>query len=272
MEAKKKGQALDMDFFSAMDHVEEQKEALWTTWMANGRQDFESAIRMAIQDIESLKNRYPELNVSVPYLLGKLDGYTELFERLYREEQRVCAVAEELTPKARQILLYLYEHNGTRHGDLAAAVGSSYSSLTNIMKKVLLSGAVEAVRSGRNTCYHLTEAGRQYCDRCMSVDNNLTRMMREIAQKAAHETAREMMRMSLGIPQGSSLPTLRLQAGDKVTRVIGNEIQDTFMIDNIMQLGSQKFAECSRCIENTEEDAPALTADWSFLTGCRLQG
>ena len=105
MEAKKKGQALDMDFFSAMDHVEEQKEALWTTWMANGRQDFESAIRMAIQDIESLKNRYPELNVSVPSLLGKLDtqnsssgstgrnsAYVRLQRSLRRRPARSCCI------------------------------------------------------------------------------------------------------------------------------------------------------------------------------------
>lgn len=271
MAAKEKGQAFDMEFFSVMDHVEEQKEALWTAWMANGRQDFESAIRIVIQDVESYKNRYPDLNVSVPYLLGRLDGYTELFERLYREEQRVCAVAEEeLTPKARRILLYLYEHDGTRHGDLAAAVGSSYSSLTNIMKKVLLSGAVEAVRSGRNTCYHLTEAGRQYCDRCLRGDNDLTRMIREIAQKAAHEAAREVMRKSLGAPGDGGLPTQRLQAGDKVTRVIGNKIQDTFRIDSITQLGSQKFAECSRCIENAEEDASVWSIEWPFLAGCSL--
>lgn len=263
MEAKRRGQALDMDFFSVMDHVEEQKETLWTTWTASDRQDFESVIRMAIQDVESLKNCYPELNVSVPYVLGKLDGYTELFERLYREEQRVYTVTEELaaqTPKARQILLRLYEHDGLRHGDLAAAVGSSYSSLTNIMKKVLLSGAVEAVRSGRNTCYHLTEAGRQYCDYCLRSDNDFTRMIREIALKAAREVAQ----MRLEVPEGSGLPTRRLQAGDRVTPIIGNEIQDTVTIDSIVELGNQKFAECSRCMENAEEDDPVLLVGWPF--------
>lgn len=260
MEAKKKGQALDMDLFSAMDHVEEQKEALWTAWMANGRQDFESAIRMAIQDVESLKNRYPELNVSIPYLLGKLDGYTELFERLYREEQRVYAVTEELTPqtpKARQILLYLYENDGTRHGDLAAAIGSSYSSLTNIMKKVLLSGAVEAVRSGRNTCYHLTEAGRQYCERSLYSDNGLKHMI----QRTVRETVQALLEA-----EESGLPPQRLQAGDKVTPVVDNQMQDPLVITRITKMGNQKFAECSSCIENTEEDAPILLTDW-LLTG-----
>lgn len=253
MEAKKKGQALDMDFFSAMDHVEEQKEALWTTWMANGRQDFESAIRMAIQDIESLKNRYPELNVSVPYLLGKLDGYTELFERLYREEQRVCAVAEDLTPKARQILLYLYEHDGTRHGDLAAAVGSSYSSLTNIMKKVLLSGAVEAVRSGRNTCYHLTEAGRQYCDRCLHSDNDLTHTIRRIVRETVRVVFDE-------VRETDSLPAHQLQEGDTFTPVINNEIRSPLVLNRISNIDNQKYALCSSGIEDAGLKYPALFA------------
>lgn len=259
MEAKKKGQALGMDFFSAMDHVEEQKEALWTTWMANGRQDFESAIRMAIQDVESLKNRYPELNVSVQYVMGKLDGYTELFERLYREEQRVYAITEELTsqtPKARQILLYLYEHDGTRHGDLAAVVGSSYSSLTNIMKKVLLSGAVEAVRSGRNTCYHLTEAGRQYCDHCLRSDNGLKHMIREIVCETVHEVLESQVEQ-----KEDDLVTQRLQPGESFTPVVNNEVQNPLRLKSIWRLGNQKFAECS-CMENEEEEDSVLFPGW----------
>lgn len=253
MAAKEKGLALDMDFFSTMDRVEEQKEALWTAWMANGRQDFESVIRITIQDVESIKENSPELNVSTPYLLGRLDGYTELFERLYREEQRVCAVAEELPPKARQILLYLYEHDGTRHGDLAAAIGSSYSSLTNIMKKVLLSGAVEAVRSGRNTCYHLTEAGRQYCDRCLHSDNDLTRTIRKIAR----ETVRVMLEE---VQEADGLSARGLQEGETFTPVVNNETQNPLRLNTVWKLGNKKFALCS-CMENDEEE------DLDLITG-----
>lgn len=257
MEEKGGKQLLSMDFFSAMDHVEEQKDALWTAWMSNGRQDFESVIRMAIQDVESLKRRYPELNVSVHYLMGRLDGYTELFERLYREEQRICAAAEELTPqtpKVRQILLYLYKNDGTRHGDLATAIGSSYSSLTNIMKKVLLSGTVEAVRSGRNTCYHLTEAGRQYCERSLHSDNSLTRMIREIVQETVQAVFNNL--------EEDELQTQRLQVGDKMTPIVNNEMKEPVIIDRIIKAGNRKYAECSS-IKNTEENAPMLHTLWA---------
>ena len=253
MATEKKGQAPNIDFFSVMDHVEEQKKTLWTTWMANGRQDFGSVVRMAIQEVERLKSRNPEWNVSIPYLWGRLDGYTELFERLYREEQRVYAAAECLTPqtpKVRQILLYLYQNDGARHGDIATSIGSSYSSLTNIMKKVLLSGTVEAVRSGRNTCYHLTEAGRQYCERSLHSNNGLTQMIREIV--------RETIQTILETMEENGLPTQRVQVGEKITPIVDNEIQNPITVDRIIKMGNKKFAECSNCVENTEEEEPKL--------------
>ena len=256
MAAMKKGQALDMDFFSLLDHVEEQKETLWTTWKANGRQDFESAIRIVIQDVESYKNRYPELNVSASYLLGKLDGYTELFEQLYREEQRVYKVAEALPPKAHQILLYLNEHDGTRHGELAAAIGSSYSSLTNIMKKVLFSGAVEAVRSGRNTCYHLTETGRHYCDRCLHNEgDDLTHTIRRVVR----ETVRVMLDE---VREANSLPAYQLREGDTFTPVIDSEIRRPLVLNRISNIDNQKYAVCSS-IEDAGIKYPALFASGS---------
>ena len=76
------------DFYTILGKVEEQKESLLNAWISREYQDFERIIRLAIQDIESEKNRNPELNISIQYQLGKLDGYTELLEQLYRREQK----------------------------------------------------------------------------------------------------------------------------------------------------------------------------------------
>lgn len=76
------------DFYTILGKVEEQKESLLNAWISREHQDFERIIRLAIQGIESEKNRNPELNISIQYQLGKLDGYTELLEQLYRKEQK----------------------------------------------------------------------------------------------------------------------------------------------------------------------------------------
>lgn len=76
------------DFYTILGKVEEQKESLLNAWISREYQDFERIIRLAIQDIESEKNRNPELNISIQYQFGKLDGYTELLEQLYRREQK----------------------------------------------------------------------------------------------------------------------------------------------------------------------------------------
>ena len=57
------------DFYTILGKVEEQKESLLNAWISREYQDFERIIRLAIQDIESEKNRNPELNISIQYQL-----------------------------------------------------------------------------------------------------------------------------------------------------------------------------------------------------------
>ena len=149
------------DLYSVLEKTYEYEEALWMTWTDDRNGAFETTLRQAIQEIEQVKDLRPEYNISIQYQIGRLDGWTEAFERLYRAEESVSKAAgalSGLSAKAKMILECLYKNReGMRHGELAAAIGSSDSSLTNIMKRVLLSGAVESVRSGKNTMYYLTE-------------------------------------------------------------------------------------------------------------------
>lgn len=155
------------DFYSVMERVNEYEEDLWDTWSDKREDAFEPVLRQTVQEIEHVKNLHAEYNISIQYLMGKLDGWTEVMERLHRTGESIKKAAEELSSqsiKARQIMECLYKNKeGMRHGELAAAIGSSDSSLTNIMKRVLLSGAVESVRSGKNTIYYLSDVGRRYC-------------------------------------------------------------------------------------------------------------
>ena len=249
-------QAAGMDLYTTMNEIEEQKEALWTAWM--GSEDFEDPLRLAIQEVEVRKLENPELNVSVSYQLGRLDGYVELFEQLFRAKERESAVRNDSdlrTDKVCRILRTLYRVGEMRHGELADAVGSSYSSLTNIMKKVLLSGAVEAVRSGRNTRYHLTDAGRRYCEQnLLGEDKFFDRIS---------EAAREGVKKALQSTEESTLAQ-RLQAGDQFAFKLNNEIHDSVEIKNITTVGSWKFAELCEVVENTEEEETLFVE--SFLT------
>ena len=65
--------------------------------------------------------------------MGRLDGYTELLERLFRARECDKAIRNNpglQTEKSQHILAILYKMGEALHVDLADAVGSSYSSLS----------------------------------------------------------------------------------------------------------------------------------------------
>ena len=62
-----------------------------------------------------------------------------------------------------EILECLNQHGEMRHGELADAVDSSYSALSNLMKKILQTGLARSRRTGRNTCYQVTDLGQHFC-------------------------------------------------------------------------------------------------------------
>lgn len=156
-------QNANTNLYAIIDQNEERKESLWAAWERD--EGLENLLRLAIQEVEAQKVKHPELNISTSYQMGRFDGYTELLEQLFRARERDKAIRNNpglRTEKSQLILDILYKMGETLHGDLADAVGSSYSSLTAEMKEMLLSGVVEATRSGRNTRYHLTYVGQKY--------------------------------------------------------------------------------------------------------------
>lgn len=252
MDTKNK-HSIDADLFSAMTHVEEQKEALWTAWMDGTHQDAERVIRLAIEEVESVKNQHPDLNCSVPYQLGRLDGYTEFLEQLLRAEKRMNMIKEDLvrhSPKARQVLMCLDQNGDMRHGELAAAIGSSYSSLTNIMKKVLLSGAVESTRSGKNTYYHLTDSGRQYCESQSHSRNEWLAFIQAAIQESVNKAIQSQ--------GGDKLPTQQINVAEKFVPIVNNEVYDPVRVDGIMTMGNLKYVVLNRAVANIEENKPDI--------------
>ena len=161
-------QVVNTNLYDIIDQNEERKESLWAAWERD--EGLENLLRLAIQEVEAQKVKHPELNISTSYQMGRIDGYTELLERLFRARDCYKAIRNNpglQTEKSQHILAILYKMGEALHVDLADAVGSSYSSLTEEMKEMLLSGAVEATRFGRNTRYCLTHAGRRYYEQVL---------------------------------------------------------------------------------------------------------
>lgn len=76
------------NLFSILDEVQEEEINLLNEWILH-REKFETPLRLAIQEVESKKVKTPRLNVSLEYQLGRIDGYTEAFEAIFRNEEKI---------------------------------------------------------------------------------------------------------------------------------------------------------------------------------------
>ena len=147
------------------DQVQEAIDVLMKNWFTS-RENLDELVQELDQQLES--QMYEKQLYDFPaFYLGRLEGSIHVIKELIVDEKRkkqVISVAADHGQKFSKILEQLAEagYTGMRHGELAEAVGSSPNSLTNIMKKVIASGAVDVSRSGRNTHYVLSEAGRRY--------------------------------------------------------------------------------------------------------------
>lgn len=82
-----------------------------------------------------------------------------------QEEQAgtLGATAKDI-PHFQEILYAIEEQDGIRHGKLAESVGIDRSTLTGIMDRIILSGAVIFSRPGKFKYYYITGLGKRYCD------------------------------------------------------------------------------------------------------------
>lgn len=173
----------DIDFSEAVDqkdpslmrrYVAEIEKIFLDAWLSDHtRENFGTVLRLADQK-SARARRDVEIKTDeaqITYHLGIVDGVIYVFRELFRAEKRESKIVETAgsqSAKTDRILQYLYEQNngqGMRHGELADQLGISYSNLTNTMKRILQSGAVESARAGKNTFYRLTPAGKRYCAR-----------------------------------------------------------------------------------------------------------
>ena len=159
-------------------------------WKNTEHEDMEQFLRLSEQKIARAKRLItnPDTSPENIFSIGVLSGFVNAFSELLREEKKdqqiiaMCASQTEKTDRILNVLSLQNEGQGLRHGELAKAVGISGGSLTNIMKRILASRAVIATRSGKNTFYSLTTAGRRYCEKKQRLPD--LKMMTDVVSKA----------------------------------------------------------------------------------------
>ncbi|MBR6096551.1 MAG: hypothetical protein IKP82_06385 [Oscillospiraceae bacterium] len=195
---------------TVMDYVTERIDALWKAKLETAPSDFEQALHLEFQQSERIKDGNPTLLFSTAYHVGRRDGFLDAMEKLYYREESLriaqetvaqledgasqTQAAQEPTPRPServiQILECLNRHGEMRHGDLAEAVDSSPSALSNLMKKILQTGLARSRRTGRNTCYEVTDLGRHFCRQ--EAQREAQRAEFDAAEKRAQELAEQV--------------------------------------------------------------------------------
>ncbi len=173
-------------------------------WTNATHDDLEKFLRLSEQKVSRAKRFFDQRDGACQnaFFLGMIQGFVTASRELLREEKKdrqIIAMCASQTEKTDRILLALASENGgqgMRHGELAEAVAIPYSSLTNIMKRILQSRAVTATRSGKNTYYTLTKAGRRYCEKKREYPNvatwqDMANYLRKMASKLESEHVKE---------------------------------------------------------------------------------
>ena len=222
-----------------------QIEAL-ERWVDLDHGDIERFLRLSEQKISRAKRpiEHADELCQSAFFLGVTAGIVAILRELYREEkkdQQITAMCAAQTDKTDQILLCIANQNGgqgMRHGELADAVGIPYSSLTNIMKRILQSKAVTVTRIGKNAYYTLTRAGRRYCERKRGQPDtatlkNVADQLREIAEQVERGSYSEQ------------IPEVAIHAGEGV-EFITQDMTTTAQLKilAIMETPHKKFAIC----------------------------
>lgn len=233
------------DYSGLTNYVRLYQLEVLDRWANTTHDDLEKFLRLSEQKISRAKRSIDQQGdwCQNAFSLGMAMGFVVAFRELLREEkkdQQIVAMCASQTEKTDRILLTLASQNGgqgMRHGELADAVDIPYSSLTNIMKRVLQSRAVMAMRSGKNTYYTLTKAGRRYCEKKQKYSNAAARQyladyLRKIADEVESEHTAEHK------------ATLALYAGDAVTIASRDKVERQLIIRLITENSKGKYAIC----------------------------
>lgn len=224
------------------------KSAVLSRWDEELPEDLEIYLRISDQKLARAERQLEPSNdmESCLYALGMLRGMIDLFQSLLKremEDQRILFVCASQSRHTDQILQQLHTHHGgqgMRHGELAKEIGISESSLTNIMKRILSSGAVESTRSGKNTFYSLTRAGRNYCVNKLKKNRSASSDWTEVFLGKLVEQYEKIQTLLAALSDQGGI-----KVGDRVIQSVdGGEFKE-YRLKEMYQFFNQKYVNMS---------------------------
>lgn len=201
----------DQDLYTIQCFVVDQQNLLLKIWLNETRENFCSTLQQSLQKSHRTKRQLVMPKDEVSYQLGIWEGCLQVFHILYDEERKendILELAVSKSPNTEKIIRFLYElDRPICHGELANALEMNYSALTNAMKKVIGCGAVSASRTGRNTRYTLTTAGRKYCQKETAWKNALSKSQEFLLVEELVKSAEKLKELLNGRKQSGVVTT-----------------------------------------------------------------
>lgn len=172
--------------------VEEINQKLFDAWHNSPHGTLPDLIRKCVQRSRFARTILGNWRNTTAYYVGMLYGIVQVYSELSQEEKEQETLDEQIkkiiprpgavTKKIFDKLIDIDRYNGwISHGKLAKDLETSKSSLSNIMKRLVASGAVESEKNGRFTNYRITSMGKRYYERFLftAQENNEIQILDE---------------------------------------------------------------------------------------------
>lgn len=251
----------DQDLCTIQCFVVDQQNTLLKDWLNEPHESFRSTLQRSLQKSHRVKRQLIDSKDEIPYQMGVWEGWIQAFRALYDEESKendILELAVAKSPNTAKIIRFLYQYGRPIcHGELADALGMNYSALTNAMKRVISCGAVSAFRTGRNTRYTLTAAGRQYCQKEMKWENTLSKSQELLLVEELVRSTEKLKELLKGKSQREvvvSSDKVRLyQKGELSDRVYLKTIYDIGGIEKILEFELDDDSDTAKGIQMDKE-------------------
>lgn len=256
------------------------KNDILDEWLNGSHEGFETFLRLSEQQCSRMLRSFGEMveREMCVFYLGMLSCIIQVFQALFREESkddRLLSDTVRNSSKTEEILLYLYQlyqegTDGIRHGKLAESLGMTDSALSNAMKRVLRSGAVDVSRYGKSTFYSLTNTGRRYCAKQQP---KYPLINKQLLLRGLQKMLEEIPDSKNFIVEGATDRTPPVvRQGDTITQQIAGGGFQRLYVDSVLEdiTTHEKIVRCDPVLGNgrgSMRDAAYLRAEDSVYRG-----
>lgn len=236
-----------------VDYAEQAKNLLLSDWLEGRTESVRSRLRyesalltyaaLFLQELD--ESRYAALR------LGALLGAVESFERiLFEQNQNLWAEArftKEPVKHLPEIVQALETHGPMSHTDLGNYLGIKPPTLTEAMKKVLNTGAIQVSMIGKYKVYTLSDSGLRYGKELRKRKKqdfslkDLCEKLDMLLRYAENEGSREYIKSTV-MRQLRDEPAVDIYSGDTVQFQASNYPQKIiFSVDSFLNaIGSRE--------------------------------